>query len=64
MEKFSEFKLDEDNEYVFLWRLSKTIQRKKIDIYKISDKFDFNRNKYIEYSEMKGLINSILPKTN
>lgn len=61
--KFKCFRLDEDNEYLLLWTLSKTIQEKQIDIYKVSKNFDFNKNEEIDYAELKALIYSILPST-
>ena len=41
--------------------MAKNIKKKKIDIYKISEKFDFNKNRQIDYSEIKSLFNSVLP---
>lgn len=61
---FKLFKIHDENEYVFMRDLAETIKRMNINVYKVSENFDSNKNKTIDYLEMKALILSILPKSS
>lgn len=60
---FEIFKIRNQNVYVFMRDLAETIKRMNINIYKISENFDNDKSKTIDFIEMKNLILSILPES-
>ena len=60
---FKKFRYGEENECVFLRNLAQAAKSMNINIYKISDYYDDNKSKTLDFHEMKALFLGLLPKS-